>query len=86
MNRQENLPMELLVTDSVQTVHRTMKACDLYAPGRHVSLDVTGYEGASLYSSDSEQIEAITVHSRRPREGQPQSWALANLIRQQAGT
>ncbi len=85
VNRQANLPIELLLTDSVQATQAGLSGCDRFAPGVQVSLDVTGHDGASLYCSDPEQIEAITVHSGRPRQGRPQSWALANLIRAKPG-
>ena len=84
MNHQADLPKDLPLMETVEVLSTTILACDLYAPGRHVSLDVLGYEGASLYSRDLEQVDAITIHSKRPRVGQPHSWALANLILIQA--
>jgi hypothetical protein len=85
MNRQASLPKDLQLLETVEVLSKNILACDLYSPGCHVSLDVLGYEGASLYSRDSRQVDAITIHSKRPREGQPQSWALANLMRIRAG-
>ena len=85
LNRQADLPKELALSESGQEVSKTLLACDGYASGRYLSFDVMGYEGASLYSFDTEQIDAITAHSKRPREGQPQSWAIANFVRIKAG-
>lgn len=81
INHQPQLPMDFQGTDSIHPLHQTLKGCHLHSSGQHISLDVAGREGASLYSTDPEQIEAITNHSGRPVEGEPHSWALANLIR-----
>lgn len=80
LNRNKQLPVEVSTRMTVIEASTGLIACERYARGVHVSLDVIGKEGPGLYSRDDEQIEAIALHAGRPRLGEPQSWALANLM------
>ncbi len=84
LDQQPALPVTVAVEDSVQDQAAILNGCQQHCAGPHISLDVLGSEGAGLFSSDAEQVDAITRHSGRPVEGQPKSWALASLMR--AGT
>ncbi len=83
-DRASQLPAELAPNETIERVSAALVQCDQFSQGRLISLDVIGKDGAGLFSTDNEQVQAIVAHSNRPAEGEPLSWALVNLVKLKA--